>query len=77
TARKGHSLANGHVARLALEVGAELVLNTDAHEPGDLIGDDMARTVLLGAGVPEDRLDAVFKKMQTLAGGASAALRPS
>jgi histidinol phosphatase-like PHP family hydrolase len=37
SARKGHSLTNGHVAKLAGKNGAELVLNTDAHEPSDLI----------------------------------------
>ncbi len=74
TARRGHSLTNGHVARLALDLGAELVLNTDAHDPGDLIGDKMAQTVLLGAGIPEDRLDAVFSKMKSLADGAAAAV---
>lgn len=77
TARKGHNIANGHVARLALEIGAEIVLNTDAHAPGDLIGDDMARTVLLGAGVPEDRLESIFRKMRALAREAGGALRPS
>ena len=60
---------------VALAAGAELVLNTDAHDPGDLIGDEMARTILLGAGIPEDRLDWVFKKMQILANEAGAGLR--
>ena len=32
SARKGHSLTNGHVARLAKNVGAKLVINTDAHD---------------------------------------------
>ncbi len=77
TARKGHNIANGHVARLALAVGAELVLNTDAHDPGDLIGDEMARTILLGAGIPEDRLDSIFTKMQILANEAGAGLGPA
>ncbi len=67
SARRGHNITNGHVARLALEIGAELVLNTDTHEPGDLIGDDMARTVLLGAGIPKKHLDSIFCKMESLA----------
>ena len=58
--RKGHSLANGHVARLALMCGAKVVLNSDAHEPGDLLSQDRGRRVLLGAGWPEDRLGEVF-----------------
>ena len=54
TARKGHSLTNGHVAKLALKIGAGLVLNTDAHAPGDLITADMARQIALGAGLDEE-----------------------
>ncbi|MFA5111283.1 MAG: histidinol phosphate phosphatase domain-containing protein, partial [Desulfobaccales bacterium] len=37
SARKGHCLANGHVARLAMEVGASLLVNTDSHSPSDLM----------------------------------------
>lgn len=51
TTRKGHSLTNGHVARLALEHGALLVINNDAHAPGDLVGEDMAQKIALGAGM--------------------------
>ncbi len=54
TARKGHSLANGHVARTALEHGATLVVNTDAHSPSDLIDADEAMKVLLGAGLSRE-----------------------
>ena len=54
TARKGHCLTNGHVAKLALKIGAGLVLNTDAHSPEDLITPDQARDIALGAGLNED-----------------------
>ncbi|MCK5010388.1 MAG: histidinol phosphate phosphatase domain-containing protein [Deltaproteobacteria bacterium] len=54
TARKGHCLTNGHVAKLALKTGAGLVLNTDAHSPEDLITPDQARQIALGAGLGED-----------------------
>ncbi len=59
TARKGHSLTNGHVARLAQKAGAGLVLNSDAHAPGDFISREFALKVALGAGL--DRLE--FEKM--------------
>ena len=59
SARKGHCLANGHVARMARKTGAGLVLNTDAHEPGDLISKDFARQVALGAGLSEKEFDAM------------------
>jgi len=51
TTRKGHSLTNGHVVRLALEYGAKLVIDNDAHAPGDLVSLDMARKIALGAGL--------------------------
>ncbi|NDV21895.1 histidinol phosphate phosphatase domain-containing protein [Desulfovibrio sp. JC022] len=51
TTRKGHSLTNGHVAALARKHGAKLVINNDAHAPGDLVGLEMRRKVALGAGL--------------------------
>jgi len=54
SARKGHCLTNGHVAKLALKIGAGLVLNTDTHSPGDLITIERARQIALGAGLDED-----------------------
>jgi len=54
TARKGHSLTNGHVARMAKAVGARLVLNTDTHTPDNLITLSFARIIALGAGLSEE-----------------------
>ncbi len=54
TARKGHCLGNGRVAQMARLTGAGMVLNTDAHGPGDLISDRLARIVALGAGLDEE-----------------------
>ena len=51
SARKGHSLSNGHVAKMAGETGAKLVCNTDGHEPGDLITLEFAVQVLKAAGL--------------------------
>ncbi|MCG8472025.1 MAG: histidinol phosphate phosphatase domain-containing protein [Desulfobacterales bacterium] len=51
TARGGHSLTNGHVAKMAIEAGADLVINTDSHAPGDLIDEAFARIVVTGAGL--------------------------
>lgn len=60
TARKGHSLSNGHVARLCERTGAEFVVNTDGHAPEDLITDDFARDVLLGAGLSDAHVAQAF-----------------
>lgn len=60
SARQGHSLCNGHVVRLALEAGADLVVDSDAHDIGQLITFDMARRIALGAGVPRTQLERVL-----------------
>lgn len=57
TSRRGHCLTNGHVARAARAAGAKLVVNTDAHDPGDLITQEMARLVAAGAGLAEDEIE--------------------
>jgi len=54
TSRKGHCLTNGHVAKLAVKIGAGLVINSDAHSPEDLITIDQAREIVLGAGLDEE-----------------------
>lgn len=51
TARRGHSLTNGHVARLAMKTGAGLVYNTDSHAPGDFTPWDAAQRIIRGAGL--------------------------
>ncbi|MEE9614991.1 MAG: histidinol phosphate phosphatase domain-containing protein [Thermodesulfobacteriota bacterium] len=51
TARSGHCLTNGHVAAMAKKYGVGLVINTDAHGPGDLITEDTALRIVLGAGL--------------------------
>jgi len=60
SARKGHSLSNGHVARTALKFGTALVLNTDTHSPDDLTSRERASRVALGAGLAMDE----FERMQ-------------
>jgi putative hydrolase len=67
SARRGHALCNGHVVRLALAAGADLVVDSDAHGADQLVPLERARKVALGAGVPEDRLEKVlFETPSTL-----------
>jgi len=75
TTRKGHSLSNGHVAKIAREIGANLVIDTDTHEPGDLSTDELARNILLGAGISPDAIAAVFQNSKQLAEKAIAAFK--
>uniref|UniRef100_A0A7C3Z219 Histidinol phosphate phosphatase domain-containing protein n=1 Tax=Desulfobacca acetoxidans TaxID=60893 RepID=A0A7C3Z219_9BACT len=67
SARKGHCLANGHVAALARSVGASLMVNTDAHAPGDLITRQQAERIARGAGLSEAEVAALFANAETLA----------
>ncbi|GBE18575.1 MAG TPA: histidinol phosphate phosphatase domain-containing protein [Euryarchaeota archaeon] len=60
SSRKGHCLANGHVAKVAKETGAGLLLNSDAHSPGDFITADQALRVALGCGLSEAEAEAVL-----------------
>lgn len=66
SARKGHSLTNGHVAKLARQTGAKLVLNTDSHSPSDLVTNGEALRVALGAGLSERDFTAMQKNAQAL-----------
>ena len=66
TARKGHSLTNGHVAKLAKQSGAGLVVNTDTHAPGDLINEHQARLVVQGAGLNEIEFEQMQENARSL-----------
>ncbi|MDR1578087.1 MAG: histidinol phosphate phosphatase domain-containing protein [Deltaproteobacteria bacterium] len=55
TARPGHSLTNGHVAKLAIEAGANLMINSDAHDIGDILTPEKQRLVALGAGLTQEQ----------------------
>ena len=61
SSRRGHCLGNGHVAKLADDVGADLVINTDTHMPGDLISYEMAYKVALGAGLHDKEIKKALK----------------
>ena len=60
SARRGHSLSNGHVARMAKETGATLILNTDTHEPQDLLTFREAKRVILGAGLGARDVERIY-----------------
>jgi histidinol phosphatase-like PHP family hydrolase len=51
------------------------VIDTDTHEPGDLITDEMARNVLLGAGLNSEKIAAVLQNSRELASRALASFK--
>jgi putative hydrolase len=66
TTRRGHSITNGHVAGMAREAGAFLVLNNDAHAPGDLVTLDFAEKVARGAGLTGAQWQSMREKSREL-----------
>jgi putative hydrolase len=60
SARKGHSLTNGHVAKLAQQAGAKLLVNSDSHTDGDLLTEAFAEAVLRGTGLDENGRQSVL-----------------
>ncbi|MGH7697408.1 MAG: histidinol phosphate phosphatase domain-containing protein, partial [Candidatus Dormibacteria bacterium] len=59
TAAGLHGLTNGHVVRVALRVGARLVLDSDAHRPESLLTAERQRQVLEGSGLDLEAVEAV------------------
>lgn len=59
--RKSHAFANGHVVRTALASGARLLLNSDGHDPADLLTETFAMNVLRGAALPESEIRTVLQ----------------
>lgn len=66
TTRKGHSLTNGHVATLALRTGANLVINTDAHSPEDILKMEDRIKIAKGAGLGSDQVSMAFQNAMRL-----------
>jgi histidinol phosphatase-like PHP family hydrolase len=60
SARQGHCLSNGAIACVARQAKARLVVDSDGHEPGDLLSEQRARQVALGAGLTEEEAEAAL-----------------
>lgn len=57
--RKGHCLANGHIAGIARRTGAGLVISSDAHSPSDIMGEKEYDAVGSGAGLTPKELEKI------------------
>jgi putative hydrolase len=66
TSRKGHSLTNGHVARLAQKAKAPLVLNSDAHDPSDIWLPARLHEIVVGAGLTRHDYQAMMKNAEQI-----------
>ena len=61
TTRKSHAYTNGHVVNMARKTGANLVIDNDAHEPGDFVGYEKACKIMLGAGLTDDEIKKIIE----------------
>ncbi|BAI62691.1 putative phosphatase, PHP family [Methanocella paludicola SANAE] len=66
TARYGHNVTNGHVARMAKAAGARLVVDTDTHSPDDLITREKALAVARGAGLTAEEAEKALQNSKDL-----------
>jgi histidinol phosphatase-like PHP family hydrolase len=53
TSRGGHNRTNGHVAHIAREASCQLVVDSDAHAPHDLLDERAKFVVAKGAGLTD------------------------
>lgn len=53
TARGGHNVGNGHVVKIGRKVGVKFVVDSDTHQPDNLLTESWAKTVAKGAGLDE------------------------
>lgn len=67
SARRGHSLSNGHIVRLWYEYGFPVILNTDTHSPEDLIDDEFAKKIIISAGIKVADVNTVIQNSYKLA----------
>jgi histidinol phosphatase-like PHP family hydrolase len=67
SAKRGHCLCNGHVARTAAAAGARLIFGSDAHGPDDMHMRGPAEQVCLGAGLSREQVAEMFAQAETFA----------
>jgi histidinol phosphatase-like PHP family hydrolase len=61
TGRMGHNITNGYVVNIARTVGAKMVIDSDAHAPENLMSEEAAYTVALGAGLAKAEADKAIR----------------
>lgn len=66
TTRKSHSKPNAEVAKAALEAGALTLVNSDAHDPEDLLTTELAAATARAAGVHETLVAGILEKNPAL-----------
>ncbi|RQD81142.1 MAG: histidinol phosphate phosphatase domain-containing protein [Methanocalculus sp. MSAO_Arc2] len=60
TSRNGHNRTNGHLVQTARDTGCQLLVQSDAHEPRDLLDRDARWLVARGAGLTQAEAEQVL-----------------
>jgi histidinol phosphatase-like PHP family hydrolase len=60
SAREGHALSNEHITSLAQKTGAQLLLNSDAHDDKDLLTPPVVTAIAQGAGLKDNELHQIL-----------------
>ena len=61
TSRNGHNRMNGHVVKTALDAGCSMLVQSDAHEPRDLLDRDAKWLVARGAGLTKEMAEGILR----------------
>lgn len=67
--RRGHSLTNGRVTKLAAKHGAKLIFGSDSHTVGDHLSRAFAEAVCLAAGIESEWVTEMFSHAERFARG--------
>ena len=62
TGRAGHNITNGHVCSMARQARCLMVVDSDTHQPENLMDEAAAYTVALGAGLTKEEADLAIQK---------------
>ncbi len=57
TARGGHNVGNGHVVKVGRKAGVKFVVDSDTHQPGNLLTESWAKVVAKGSGLDEAEVE--------------------
>lgn len=66
TSRKGHSISNGHVAKIATQAKAKMVFNTDCHSPDNILDLEIRRNFIKASGLTVKQSEDVMLNMGKL-----------
>lgn len=64
TARKGHCDTNRYVVKQAKKYGARLILNSDSHDPKDILEPNKFIEIALDSGLTKEGVESIYKDVK-------------